>query len=371
MPARNMLQSKNPVESAQATELRNCFHCGQPCDDDAFHVDEKIFCCYGCKTVFEILDENDLCEYYNLESAPGVRLNFEHNDAYEYLDEDQIKETLILFEIDGVTRIRFYIPSIHCISCIWLLENLNRIEGGILKSEVNFAKKTVLIDFDANKIKLSKVAALLASTGYAPIISLEGDKGDSRRDALNNKLILKLAVAGFCFGNIMLLSFPEYFGIDQVDAGLKSLFSYLNVFLGLPVVLYSARDYFISAWKSFNQKQVNIDVPIALGIFVLFVRSATDILTQTGPGYMDSLAGLVFFLLIGRWFQDKTYESLAFDRDYKSYFPLAVYKKDNETWRPCVVKDLKKGDQIRIRNREITPADSILTSKQARIDYSF
>jgi Cu+-exporting ATPase len=69
---------------------------------------------------------------------------------------------------------------------------------------------------------------------------------------------------------------------------------------------------------------MNIDVPIALGISVLFLRSAYDVITQSGPGYFDSLTGLVFFLFLGKFFQRKTYESLSFDRDYKSYFPVAV-----------------------------------------------
>jgi hypothetical protein len=136
-------------------------------------------------------------------------------------------------------------------------------------------------------------------------------------------------------------------------------------------MLYSARDYFVNAWHTFTQRQINIDVPIAVGLLALFFRSAYDILTHTGPGYMDSLVGLVFFLLIGRWFQNKTYDSLAFDRDYKSYFPLAVMKWSGSGWVPVIVHDLQVGDQIRIRNLEIIPADSTMLSEKAFIDYSF
>ncbi len=347
-----------------------CFHCGQPCDSDVFQIEEKSFCCYGCKTVFEILNENNLCEYYNFQNNPGIKKD-SNEETYAYLDETSIREKLILFEINGLVRVAFYAPAIHCISCVWLLENLNRINSGILRSEVDFAKKTVTIDFNSSEVKLSEVAALIASTGYKPLISLENHKAKSTTGSVNRKLIIQLAVAGFCFGNIMLLSFPEYLGIDHLDAKLQGVFSYLNIFLSIPVVLFSGSDYFISAWKSFKQRQINIDVPIALGIFVLFVRSISDVLLQIGPGYLDSLAGLVFFLLIGRWFQDKTYESLAFDRDYKSYFPLAVYKKEGNEWKACVVNTLIKGDHIRIRNNEIIPADSLLLSDDAQVDYSF
>lgn len=358
------------VNKKRSNSSPSCFHCGQICSEGDYWVDEKSFCCYGCKTVYEILHENDLCEYYNFESNPGVRFEVETCETFTYLDEESVKEKVLLFNIGGISRVQFDIPAIHCISCIWLLENLNRLDSGILKSEVNFARKTVLINFKIDQITLSKVASLLASTGYKPLISLGPDL-KSKKSKASNSLIIQLAVAGFCFGNIMLLSFPEYLGINQEDEFLQNVFSYLNILLSLPVVLYSGKDYFIAAWKSFQQRQINIDVPIAVGISVLFVRSAADILSQSGSGYMDSLAGLVFFLLIGRWFQNKTYENLAFDRDYKSYFPLAVYKKLETEWKPCLVHQLRKGDIIRIRNKEIIPADSLLQNDFAYIDYSF
>jgi Cu+-exporting ATPase len=260
------------------------------------------------------------------------------------------------------------VPSIHCISCIWLLENLQRLNDGIVKSEVNFSRKQATIDFSPSKISLGAVARLLSSLGYAPSISLEGHKIIS---STNNVLITRLAVAGFCFGNIMLLSFPEYLGLDEADYKLKVVFSYFNLFLALPVILYSGQEYFIAAWKGYRQKQINIDVPIAAGLAALFLRSSYDILSLSGPGYLDSLSGLVFFLLIGRWFQSKTYDSLAFDRDYKSYFPLAINKKIKEEWKPVLVHDLAKGDLIRVRNMEIIPADSYLKGTEAYIDYSF
>ncbi len=347
-----------------------CYHCGQSCDEELFQFDDKNFCCYGCKTVFEILSENDLCAYYNFETSPGLQQANLESKAYSYLDEVTIRNKIIEFEIENSARVSFQIPAIHCVSCIWLLENLNRLNKGIIKSEANFVKKVVSIDFNPSEVKLSQIAELLASTGYEPTIRLDAER-EKPTKASATDLLLKLSVAGFCFGNIMLLSFPEYLGIDAGDDWLRWLFSYLNIALSVPVLLYSGRDYLIAAFKAFQQRQINIDVPIAVGLIVLFVRSVIDIYLEVGPGYLDSLSGLVFFLLIGRWFQSKTYESLAFDRDYKSYFPLAVYKKLGEEWVPTVVYELRRGDQIRVRNNEIIPADSYLLDAEASIDYSF
>ncbi|HEY5825227.1 MAG TPA: heavy metal translocating P-type ATPase metal-binding domain-containing protein, partial [Cyclobacteriaceae bacterium] len=348
------------------TDLR-CYHCGQPCPEVEWFED-KAFCCFGCKTVYEIISANNLCDYYSLDKLPGVPQKGIVLEGYAYLDEKEVFKKVIEFDSDSFVRVRFFIPAIHCVSCIWLLENLRKVDSGIGRSEVNFSQKTVVIDFNPQQIQLSQVAGLLSSLGYRPKISLEKEKEQKKSD---NALLIKLSVAGFCFGNVMLFSFPDYLGIDHRDSELQITFSLLNLLLAIPVIAYSASDYFRSALASFKQKQINIDVPIAIGLLALFLRSSWDILTQSGSGYLDSLTGLVFFLLIGRWFQDKTYETLAFDRDFKSYFPLAVSRLLHNEWRPVIIYELRKGDEIKIRNMEIVPADSILLSAMAFIDYSF
>lgn len=318
--------------------------------------------------MFEMLSANGLCEYYDLDKNPGVQLKMDSDETFSYLDEKEIRRKVIEFDSETFSRVRFYVPSIHCVSCIWLLENLQKLDDGILKSEVNFARKSVSIDFHPQRIKLSRIAKLLSQVGYVPQINLEKEK---QKKSNNISLVLKLAVAGFCFGNVMLFSFPEYLGLDNADEGLNHVFSWLNILLSLPALLYSGFDYFASASKSFKQKQINIDVPIAAGLLALFLRSMWDIFTGFGPGYLDSFTGLIFFLLIGRWFQSKTYESLAFDRDFKSYFPLAVQKMTAQGWKPVVIYDLQKNDLIKIKNMEIVPADCILLDDSAFIDYSF
>ncbi len=345
-----------------------CYHCGQVCEEQWFRSEDKTFCCYGCRTVFEILNENNLCDYYSYEKTPGVNLRYVNEETYSYLDESTIKKKLLTFNSDTFAKVEFFVPAIHCVSCIWLLENLQRLNPGVFKSEVNFARKRVAIDFNPTQVALSEIALLMTSLGYAPQINLS----EERKEKVSSKdLIMKLAVAGFAFGNIMLLSFPEYLGLEGTETSLKTLFSYLNVALAIPVTFYSGKDYFANALQSFRQRQINIDVPIAIGLATLFFRSTYDILSNTGPGYLDSLAGLVFFLLIGRWFQSKTYESLAFDRDFRSYFPLAVQKKNGEEWKPVVIYELEKGDSIRVRNWEVVPADSLLLDAEAYFDYSF
>ena len=351
--------------------IEKCYHCGELCEDELVEFDSKPFCCNGCKMVYEILNENDLCNYYDLQNTPGIKLksrNYDHK--FGYLDNEDIQKQLLNFSSDSVNKITFFIPVIHCSSCIWLLEHLDRLREGVTYSRVNFVRKEVSIDYDPAVISLKKIVELLATIGYEPEINLQNaTKSKSKKE--NRKLYLQIGVAGFAFGNIMMLSFPEYFGFEGLDDAVRTFISYVNILISIPVVLFSASGYFISAYKGLQQKYINIDVPITIGVAALFIRSLYEILSQSGPGYLDSLAGLIFFLLIGKWFQSRTYDSLSFERDYKSYFPLAVSRISESGSEMVQITELIENDLIEVRNQEIIPGDAELISADASIDYSF
>ncbi|WP_339875411.1 heavy metal translocating P-type ATPase [Olleya marilimosa] len=350
-------------------ESKVCYHCGDNCTDTTILIKDKPFCCQGCKTVYEILSESDLTCYYDLQSSPGA-IPKEIEGKYDFLSQDKIIEKLVEFD-DGKTQIAtLYIPHIHCSSCIWILENLNKLNPAISLSQVNFGKKTVRVSYNTEAFSLKQLVLLLSSVGYEPYISLDDYK--TGQENVNRSLIYKLGVAGFAFGNVMFLSFPEYFEVNEFWLEqYKHVFRWIMFAFSLPVVFYAAQDYFISAFKAIKTKILNIDIPIALGVVVLFLRSTAEIVFDIGSGFFDSLTGLVFFLLLGKFFQQKTYSFLSFERDYKSYFPIAVTKIFNNEEVPVQVYDIKKGDRLLIRNQELIPVDGILINGNARIDYSF
>jgi len=351
--------------------MKICFHCGDDCKTGVVTHENKTFCCNGCKTVFDILNKNDLHYYYELENTPGISPK-KFDGKYDYLDNTEIIKQLIEFDENNTQIVSFLIPEIHCSSCIWVLENLNKLHPNIKTSQVNFPKKSIRISYNSSQSNLKEIVLLLCKIGYEPYISLN-DISEEKKPT-NKKLIYKLGVAGFAFGNIMFLSFPEYFEVNEfwLDR-FKHVFHGLMMFFSLPVVFYSASDYFIAAFKGIRAKLLNIDIPIALGIAVLFLRSFYEILTNTGTGFLDSLAGLVFFLLLGKFFQQKTYDFLSFERDYKSYFPIAITKINKQTNEEIQTEiyNIKKGDHILIRNAELIPIDGIIVNGTALIDYSF
>ncbi|MDP5044892.1 MAG: heavy metal translocating P-type ATPase metal-binding domain-containing protein, partial [Leeuwenhoekiella sp.] len=356
--------------------MENCYHCGDACLDGAISHRHHVFCCRGCTTVFDILQDNDLSYYYDLDKSPGSTPKT-IKGKFDFLDNAEIRKKLLEFDEQDTQIVSFVIPAIHCSSCIWVLENLNKLNTAIKNSQVNFPEKSVRITYNASAIDLKKVVELVCMLGYEPSISLQDfSKKEKKTD---RSLIYKLGVAGFAFGNIMFLSFPEYFDVNEfwLDR-YKTVFRVLMLLFSLPVVFYSAQDYFSSAYKSLRSKILNIDVPIALGILVLFFRSCYEVIAQTGTGFFDSLSGLVFFLLLGKFFQQKTYSFLSFERDYKSYFPIAVTQiitsqnnKKRTLEKQTPVYNIKPGDHILIRNGELLPCDATLLKGEGLIDYSF
>lgn len=354
--------------------MARCFHCGDECLDQIIERHEKSFCCHGCKTVYDILHKNDLSYYYELEKTPGTSPNTIEG-KYDYLANSAIVEKLLEFNDQNTQIVSFTIPSIHCSSCIWVLENLNKLHAAVQFSQVNFPEKTARITYNSDDISLKDLVVLLCRIGYEPTISL-ADVRKKKKD-YNRSLIYKLGVAGFAFGNIMFLSFPEYFEVQEfwLDQ-FKHVFRWLMFAFSIPVVFYSGRDYFTSAYKGLRSGFLNIDVPIAIGITALFFRSTIDIVFDWGSGFFDSLTGLIFFLLLGKFFQQKTYAFLSFERDYKSYFPIAVTRLvpdiDGHFIEEQVeVYEISIGDRLLIRNSEILPVDAILIKGTAQIDYSF
>lgn len=346
-----------------------CAHCGDLCHDFTVYDEEKHFCCNGCRMVYRLLKKGDPLSGDAIYRPDQTQ----DHDRFSFLDQPEFKEKLIYFSDGTISRTILHLPAIHCSACIYLLENLPEIEPAIVAVRVNFLRREASIDFRTQKISLKEIARLLTAIGYEPDLHLSVYR-QAPTEHTDKLLIIRLGIAGFCFGNMMLFAFPDYLAAGKLEPYFYTLFSWLNFLLSFPV-MYSAGDYFRSALAALREKTVHMDVPVALGIATLFVRSAYEVITATGTGYFDSLAGLVFFLLIGKIFQKKTFLNLSYERDYRSYFPLAVIRlrRGNQQTNESIValNEIEPGDRLRIRHSEIIPADAILMSPSATVDYSF
>jgi Cu+-exporting ATPase len=161
--------------SSEVTERKTkCYHCGENCENSKVNINDKYFCCSGCKLVFEMLEANDMCMYYNLDENPGISQK-EKGGAfkYSYLDDKSIASHIIDFT-DGVqTSLTFFIPDMHCSSCVWLLENLYRLNKSITSSKVNFLRKELYEGGLAN-LTFTTPTGLESLYGQKKIIEAEG-----------------------------------------------------------------------------------------------------------------------------------------------------------------------------------------------------
>jgi Cu+-exporting ATPase len=344
-----------------------CYHCGDDIIGKGYSIVEKKFCCNGCKMVYQLLHENNMDSFYTLDKKPGVKPSNSSINKYDFLEVDSIQAKFIDFRDENTIKVTLFLPAIHCSSCIYLLENASKIEPAISSCQVNFTKREAVICYDSTKLKLSELALFLDKIGYAPNF---GNRNETEKK-MDKQFMYKLGVAGFAFGSIMLWSFPEYLGVSDMNEQFRSFTTLLTFIVSLPVLFYSANGYFISAYKAIRYKTLNLDVSITIGIIALYAQSVYTILNGDGPGYMDSFASFIFFLLIGKWFQNKTYKTLSFERDHTSYFPVAVTRMIHSEEEIVEIEDLKENDTIIVRNEEVIPCDSELISEEAKIDYSF
>ena len=165
-----------------------CYHCGDICRDYSISREDKYFCCQSCRVVYEILEENKLCKYYDIESGPGISPAVRSEVKYEYLDDEHIRHQLLDFTDGRLSTVTFYIPQMHCSSCIWLLENLYKLDQGITHSQVNFLQKKLTVRYLEDKSSLRKTAELLDSLGYEPLINLESAENGQKGNTLKNSI---------------------------------------------------------------------------------------------------------------------------------------------------------------------------------------
>ncbi len=353
-----------------------CAHCGDPCADGAIVVDERSFCCTGCSSVYQILQSHDMCDYYGIDPKAGIsqRTPRYGADAYAVLDDPSVMHRFVEFQRDTTIHLRFEIPSMHCASCVWLLDRLDRFDEGVQSSEVDFMRKTVRVVIDTRRTAASNVAMLLSQLGYEPLLHGEGTEAatDHERRLRLRTMYIRIGIAAFAAGNLMMIAAAQYLAVGEtIDPTLKRVFDLLSIALAVPVLLYSAAPWYRSAWGALRHRTVNLDVPVALGISTLFVRSVIDIAMGSGEGYLDSFAGLVLFLLVGRLFQQKAFDAVSFDRTYRSFFPLSVRVERQGAEHVVPIDQVSPGDVLHVRNGEVIPCDAVLTSAAAFVDYAF
>ncbi len=352
--------------------MKHCRHCGNKNGAAAVTTGEDTFCCQGCATVHDLLNARGLGDYYELETEGAIPIpQTVSRESLQFLDTPALRDQLLDFSDGQQASVRFHIPNLHCAACVWLLEHLYEIDERVGETRVNLLTKQVTIRFHETELPFSELVYLLHTLGYPPNLN-RGQTEETTTRPIHRARLLKVGIAGFAFGNIMLLSVPHYLGlVTPQQAMLSPVLRLLPLLISLPVLTYCASDYWRAAWMSWKQRRMRVEVPIALGLVALAVESTVISFTQTGPGYWDSLAGLVFFLLCGQWFKERSLDHLSFTQDYRQFFPLSVRRRERGHVTTVPLSELAVGDHVEVRYHELIPADAQLVSAAAQIDYSF
>lgn len=355
--------------------LSNCDHCGLEVISP-IHYGDKIFCCHGCENVFKILKDHDLSQYYSIKDQ-GVRFsrinspitNSHPLQDYFYLDQEAFFEDYAGVLDQGTKKFQFYIEGIHCMACIWLLEQLSSLLPLIKNSKLNFSESILEIEYDES-LPLSQIAYTLNQIGYTP----HPFKSNSEQLALEKKFtrkeLTRLSVTAVCAGNIMLFAVALYAGASKEW---ERLFSWLSFALSIPVLTYGSAPFYKNFIRDIKTKRLSIDTPIVLALVLGFSVSLWNLLHQSSFHYFDTLSILVFLILSSRYFLNQMQKKglrLNHLGDYFLKQTVLRYSASKNEFESSHLNQLKVGDILKLNQNEIVPVDGKILKGSAYINTS-
>ena len=341
-----------------------CLHCHEPVSEG------DAFCCNGCEWVYKILNQNGLSDYYKIRESLGSiqkprPVSFSSTD-FSYLDDlDQIQPQ---WSNDKHKLLNFYLDGVHCAACVWLVEKLPEFVPGVVDAELNLSSHTARITLDATA-KFAEAAETLQSWGYRPHVVNSDQEIETHQRKTQVSMLMRIGVAAFSAGNLMILSVALYSGLEGY---LARYFEYLSLFLALPALTYSAWPFYRQAWSQiFYSRQISIDLPIALSLALGGIGGVVEVFWGKGGIYFDSLATLVFLLLFSRYTLMRTQQHiLRHDWAIDYFTPQFVLKKVGARFEQVLLQSLKAGDILKIKAQERIPADGVILKGQSQVDSS-
>lgn len=362
-----MISSEEQIHSTL-----KCDHCNEevftPFEDLAGHT----FCCQGCKSVYAILNENNLGKFYSIQRETGEftkPVQDLQSSSYNYLDEERfLLKYGKLIEAENSWSMSFYLKGVHCIACLWLIENLGEIVPDVQSARLDMGKSLVTVSLKPGLKSFSRVAQGLNKIGYPPFPISNQDELQHQKQKEERSLFLKLGVAGFSMMNIMLYS-------GSVYAGAKGWyllsFGYLSFILALPVVLYSALPFYTSALGAIRSKRINIDVPLSFAILSGFLISSYFVFQGSEHVYFDSISTLTFLILLSRIILKKAQQNSLNKNDLLSIFQRGNYfKLIGQERKEILPEDIQLNDTVLIPPHQNLPCDGVLLSDETRINMS-
>jgi len=280
-----------------------CAHCGLPVPAGRIASTESSFCCAGCEVVHAAIAEHGLDQFYALRRASEVPAIPAHPTArgYAELDDPAFQRVHVQVGTDGQARAALYLEDLQCAACVWLVESAPRCVPGVRELRVDLGRGRVDVSWDPEATSLSAVARYLDRIGHVPH-PYRGLDRDRQRRREDRAMLVKLGVAGAAMGNLMLLAVALYAGlVDEMSDGVTTFFRWASMCVAIPALGYAATPFFRTAIGALRTGRLHLDLPLSIGIAAGLGWGSANVLRGTGEIYFDSLAMLVFLLLVARW----------------------------------------------------------------------
>ena len=362
----------------------SCYHCGLPIPAAAdfsvrINAAPQAMCCAGCVAVAQAIVDNGLTQYYAHRDAlpespreavpvalqelglfdhPSLQKNFVHRMQD---DENQCEANLLL---EGIT----------CAACVWLNEAQLRQQSGVTAVSVNYSTRRARVQWDTRLTKLSNILAAVVAIGYRAH-PYDIARAEALAQAERKRALWGLFVAGFGMMQVMMYAVPVYLADvgagGDMSVGVEQLMRWASLILTLPVVLYSAAPFFISARRDLARRRMGMDVPVALGVGAAFLASVWATLSGSGVVYFDSVTMFVFFLLSGRYLEMLARQKAARSVEVMARaVPSFAERMKGTKFERVAVADLCVGDLVRVAPGDTVPADGVVIDGQSSADES-
>lgn len=354
----------------QVNTLIHCKHCHEPVKAPFYDNSKNVFCCQGCLSVYSILEQGNLQQFYKIQDQTGdytkpVSVEDTH---FDYLNHTQFLNDYGSFQ-EGLWSMSFYLKGVHCLACLWLIERLPELVEEVKEARLNIGKSLVTITLHKDHDKFKKAAETLNKLGYPPFPISNQDELEKLKLKEERSLLLKIGIAGFSMMNIMLYAGSVYAG---ANGGYSLSFGLLSFILVLPVVTYCASPFYKSAWSSLKNKRVNIDIPLSLAIILGFLISSYFLLMGKELIYFDSITTLTFLILLSRFVLRKVQQTSLNKNDLSGIFQRGSIQRKmaNGDFEHIHPDQLNTGDSIAILPNQVFPCDGVITKGATKINLS-
>ncbi|MCW5764804.1 MAG: heavy metal translocating P-type ATPase [Phycisphaeraceae bacterium] len=334
------------------------------------------FCCHGCRAAYAVIHACGLEGYYRLMERMGDRAtarDAEPSGDYAEFDDPAFAALYCRPATGNLRAVELVLEGMHCAACVWLLERLERVVPGVVSARVSLARRTVEVVYDPGAVRLSRIGGALATLGYRPHAARENAARAAQR-LDERKQLVRLAVAGACAGNVMLMAFALYGGLfgGNLTPALEAGFRWLSLGTGLVCMAWPGRDLFRGAWNSVRYRTASIDAPIALAVLAGGVMGTVNTVLNRGEIYFDSLTMLIFLLLVGRYLGGRQQRAAA--DSVELLFSLtsgaASRVEADGAVRRVPLEVVRSGDVVEVLPGQSVPVDGVVVSGSSAVDQS-